>query len=215
MNDMFEKLREPFPASDIEWRVQSAGEKDGKVWAMVLAYVTNRAIMERLDTVVGPAFWKNEYAKGPEGGILCGLSIKIDNEWITKWDGAENTEFESVKGGLSSSMKRTAVQWGIGRYLYNLSATFAIVSQNGKHFQQGKQGKYQSFKWDEPRLPDWALPGGSVDDDPYKDKPENLKAYYMSHPLLTEEEKGRLEKYDTIDEKLKNTLDALISGRAK
>ena len=48
------RLRDPFAPEDIEWRVQQAGEKNGRPWARVLAYVTNRAIMERLDEVVGP-----------------------------------------------------------------------------------------------------------------------------------------------------------------
>ena len=44
------KFDEPFSPEDIEWRIQQSGKtRDGKVWAMVLAYVTNRAIMKRLD----------------------------------------------------------------------------------------------------------------------------------------------------------------------
>ncbi|MDM8538552.1 Rad52/Rad22 family DNA repair protein, partial [Desulfobacterales bacterium HSG17] len=126
-------------------------------WAMVLAYVTNRAIMDRVDWAVGPESWKNEYKAGPEGGTLCGLSIKVGNEWITKWDGAENTNIEAVKGGLSGAMKRSAVQWGIGRYLYKLEATFAIITQNGKFYQKEKKNQYPSFKWNPPKLPDWAV----------------------------------------------------------
>ena len=152
------KLKDPFPASDIEWRVQQAGEKNDKVWASVLAYVTNRAIMNRLDDVCGQGNWKNEYKEWIGGSVLCGLSIKIDNEWVTKWDGAEQTDFEATKGGLSGAMKRAAVQWGIGRYLYNLEAGFAKVHDKGKHYQAGKKDKYKSFKWDEPELPAWALP---------------------------------------------------------
>ena len=43
--------------------------------SMCLAYVTNRAIMERLDAVCEPQNWKNEFKPAPEGGILCGISI--------------------------------------------------------------------------------------------------------------------------------------------
>ncbi|QSD74708.1 hypothetical protein C7X22_007880 [Salmonella enterica subsp. enterica serovar Infantis] len=43
-----DQLDEPFAAEDIEWRIQQSGKtRDGKVWALVLAYVTNRAIMKR------------------------------------------------------------------------------------------------------------------------------------------------------------------------
>ncbi|QTA82761.1 DNA repair protein Rad52/59/22 domain-containing protein [Desulfonema limicola] len=153
-----EDLRKPFAEQDIEWRVQRAGVSgNNKPWAVVLAYVTNRAIMDRLDMVVGPTSWKNEYKAGPEGGTLCGLSIKIGSEWITKWDGAENTHIEAVKGGLSGSMKRAAVHWGIGRYLYKLEATFAIITPNGKYYQKEKKNQYPSFKWNPPKLPAWAV----------------------------------------------------------
>ena len=106
------KLCEPFPEQDIEWRVQSCGQKKAEFWVKVLAYVTNRAIMERLDNVVGPENWQNlfrEWSVGNQHGVLCGLSIRVEKEWITKYDGAENTDIEAIKGGISSAMKRAAV----------------------------------------------------------------------------------------------------------
>jgi hypothetical protein len=154
----FNALRAPFPASDIEWRIGRAGEKNGKVWATCLAYLTARAIMDRLDDVAGPANWRNEYREAPAGGVLCGISIRVGEEWVTKWDGAENTDIEGVKGGLSGAMKRAAVHWGIGRYLYHLDEGFANVHPNGANYAKIKGGG--SYKWDPPQLPDWALPKG-------------------------------------------------------
>jgi len=160
----FAKLAEPFASTDVEWRLQRAGKtKADKIYGMALAYITNRAIMERLDAVCGPANWKNEYATGPGGGILCGLSIRVDGEWITKWDGAENTDIEAVKGGLSGAMKRAAVQWGIGRYLYDLPEGWVIIadeSDKGAHRGKTKDGEY--FRWYPPQLPSWALPKGEA-----------------------------------------------------
>lgn len=154
------RLDEPFPAKDIEWRAQQVGiSGNGKPYAMVLAYVTNRAIMARLDEVCGKACWRNEYAPAPAGGLMCGISIKVGDEWITKWDGAENTQVEAVKGGMSGAMKRAAVQWGIGRYLYNLEEGFAQCSlerQNGWNRAKAKTG--QILYWTPPQLPAWALP---------------------------------------------------------
>jgi hypothetical protein len=155
------RLRDPFAPGDIEWRVQTAGEKNGKPWARVLAYVTNRAIMERFDEVVGPENWQNVYREGPSGGVVCGLSVRVTRadgsaDWVTKWDGAENTDVEPVKGGLSNAMKRAAVQWGIGRYLYDLEEGWAQVTENGRFSAKTKDGKW--FKWDPPALPEWATP---------------------------------------------------------
>ena len=56
------KLGEPFKSDEIEWRVQRSGvTNDGKVWAIVVPYVTARAIMDRLDDIVGPQGWQNKY----------------------------------------------------------------------------------------------------------------------------------------------------------
>ena len=151
-----DKLKEPFPESDIEWRVQSSGEKNGKIWAKCLAYVTARAIMDRLDEVCGVGGWKNEFTTAPISGLLCGISIKIDGEWVTKYDGSDNTAIEATKGGLSSATKRAGVQWGIGRYLYSLDAGWATISDGGEFSAKTKDNKW--FKWNPPQLPDWALP---------------------------------------------------------
>jgi len=165
----FAMLREPFPAADVEWRLQECGKKGEKIWAMCLAYLTNRAIMQRLDEVCGPENWKNEYRPGPLGGIICGLSIKCGEEWVCKWDGADNTQVEATKGGLSDAMKRAAVQWGIGRYLYNLEAGFATITDNGEYRGKVKEGNI-FFKWNPPKLPAWALPAG------HKAEPQQLGA---------------------------------------
>lgn len=143
-------LDEPFAAEDIEWRIQQSGKtRDGKLWAMVLAYVTNRAIMKRTDDVCGKAGWRNEYRDIPNnGGVECGISIKIDSEWVTKWDAAENTQVEAVKGGRSGAMKRAAVQWGIGRYLYNLEEGFAQISRDKKQgWHRAKLKDGTGFYW--------------------------------------------------------------------
>lgn len=170
-----EALKKPFRPEEIEWRVQSAGQKDGKVWAMVLAYVDSRAIMNRLDEVLGIDGWKNNIREISNGSFLCELSIKVNGEWITKTDGSDQTDFEAVKGGISGAIKRAGALMGIGRYLYKLDATYAKVHDKGKNYQGGKKkdGKevYPAFRWDAPELPAWALPDG------YKTekKPEPVK----------------------------------------
>lgn len=195
-----EDLKKPFPAADIEWRVQSSGMKNGKPWLLVLAYVTNRAVQDRLDDVCGPENWKNRYDIGPSGGIVCGISIRIDGEWVEKWDGAENTKHEAIKGGLSGSMKRAVVQWGIGRYLYNLSATFAVVNEKGQYSdvvyptkaEQKKKQNGQWIKWNPPALPKWALPEGEKAVTP--EPPENkTKPQRETSPKSTPESTPKTE----------------------
>lgn len=147
------KLKEYFPESDIEWRVGQGGQNAKGPWIICLAYVTNRAIMDRLDRVAGVGNWKNEYRPWRGNSQLCGISIKIDNEWVTKWDGADDTAIEGTKGGLSDSMKRAAVQWGIGRYLYKLPVTFGQIVSNGGNFTYNSKIKDVGWvKWDPPSI---------------------------------------------------------------
>lgn len=159
-------LAEPFLANEIEWRVQSSGKsRNGTPWVRVLAYVTNRAIMDRLDTVCGIDGWQNAFTHAPSGAVLCGLSLRIGSAWITKWDGANETDIEAAKGGISNAMKRAAVQWGIGRYLYHLEEGFASVvgaEDRTANFLKENPNKHgAALKWRPPVLPEWALPGGT------------------------------------------------------
>ena len=130
------KLADPFEDSDIEWRLQHANEERGS--GIAVPYVTNRAIQNRLDKTVGISNWKNEFlpwhGDGKKSAQLCGISIYFPErgEWITKYDGAEDSDIEPVKGGLSDSMKRAAVQWGIGRYLYEMDTVFVDIEKSGK-----------------------------------------------------------------------------------
>jgi hypothetical protein len=154
----FPKLTEKFAPFDIEWRVQRADAKDGKPWAMVLPYIDARAIQDRLDSVCGPENWQDSY-QVLDKGILCNLSIRVDGEWISKSNGAPETDIEGFKGGISKALVRAASTWGIGRYLYNLEATFAKIVEKGTpgaKTGQTKDKKY--FHWIPPALPAWALP---------------------------------------------------------
>jgi hypothetical protein len=187
------KLKDCFEPNDIEWRLQQCGKgSNGKIWGMALAYVTNRAIMNRLDEVCGPENWKNEYKPAPDGGILCGISIKVGDEWVTKWDGAENTDIEAVKGGLSGAMKRAAVQWGIGRYLYKLEESWINANENGAYRGKTKDGT--TFRWDAPTLPSWALPKGSKSET--HSEPHSEPKPKKSVVQFTEEQKAEMKKWN-------------------
>lgn len=158
------RLAEPFPASAIDWRLHACGYKDGKFWGKAVAYLDNRAIMDRLDQVCGIDGWQNAEPKiivaGAVTVFLAGISIRVEREWVTKWDGAEPSDIEPVKGGLSGSMKRAAVQWGIGRYLYNLPAGWVTITDDrDAYYGKTKDGK--EFNWHPPQLPRQFLPAGT------------------------------------------------------
>ena len=103
------------PPEEIKWREGPKGSR--------LAYVDARYVMRVLDSaLVGPANWQRVHSFGEGGKVACGIGIKVDGEWLWKWDGAGETDIEGEKGSFSDAFKRAAVSWGIGRDLYAMDS---------------------------------------------------------------------------------------------
>ena len=149
------KLTDEFLESELEWKPQNTGSGAKGVWAMVLCYVSARAIQNRLDAVFGVLGWRDTY-RFEKNGVICELSV-YDNEkkeWITKENGSPETDIESFKGGISSAFKRVASSgFGIGRYLYDLDTTFAEVSNvKVQGWNQAKTKEGIKFWWKTPSI---------------------------------------------------------------
>jgi hypothetical protein len=154
-------LNRPFPAADVEWRMQACGKKsDGTIWARVLCYITARAVMERLDEVFGPFGWEDSYEpveiERSASGIRCRLTAYVGGQKITREDVCEPSDIEPLKGAYSGAMKRAAVKFGIGRYLYNIEEAYAEITKTGAF--RGTTKDKDQFRWNPPQLPEWALP---------------------------------------------------------
>jgi len=152
---IFAALAAPFPAQEIRWRVGATTNDNKK--GLALAYVDARAVMDRLDDVVGQENWSDNYHE-VLGRIVCTLSLRFTEgassiyEWVAKSDGAGDREKKGglkagdvAKGGVSDAFKRAGVKWGIGRYLYRLESRWMPLD------------KYGGLE-ETPALPPWALP---------------------------------------------------------
>lgn len=167
MITIWDKLAVPFPESKIHWRIGNK-TKDKKK-ASALAYVDARDVMDRLDAICGVNGWKDEYEVEPPryvqkvkkgwnnnpdekwmeqicGRVICRLSIKDPKtgEWITKCDGAGETNVEGEKGGISDAFKRAAVKFGVNRDCYRIDSYYYQIDQYGKFIEK-------------PKLPSWYL----------------------------------------------------------
>ena len=141
-NKFFEEFGKPFPASDVSWRLQYVNEQ--KMEGIAVPYLNARAIADRLDAVVGQNRWKDSYTpwhecvmnKKTKSSQLCTISIYDEElgQWIEKTDGAEDSDIEPVKGGLSDAFKRAAVKWNIGRYLYGFNTVWVKAEARGNSF---------------------------------------------------------------------------------
>ena len=127
---VWDRLAAPFTDEELEWRVQSCGKKGDKIWAIIVPYVQSRAIMDRLDSVVGPEGWADSYREtsaGGEDGYICTLAVK----GVCRQDGSPASAIEPIKGGISGALKRAAVKFGMGRYLYHFPIQWATGIQSG------------------------------------------------------------------------------------
>jgi hypothetical protein len=121
--------------------------------ALALAYVDVRAIQDRLDTVCGVAGWQDSYRVLPDGAVVCRLRLKIGEQWITKVDvgspSGQPDNGDRTKAAFSDALKRAAVKFGVGRYLYRLPRQWCDYDTQKREFVRI------------PALPAWAVPAPS------------------------------------------------------
>jgi hypothetical protein len=139
-------LAEPFEASEVRWKPATiSGNR-----ALAIAYVDARVIQDRLDDVLGVEGWQDEYECLSDGSVMCRLRIKVGGEWITKMDVGGPSEQpdggDRMKAAFSDSLKRAAVKFGLGRYLYRLPAQWVDYDPRNRQFVKV------------PTLPAFALP---------------------------------------------------------
>lgn len=102
-------FKKPFKPQEIHQRKGPGGK--------MLSYINARDVMKRLDDVVGSHNWSDRFVMEGER-VTCELTILYGDKWITKSDGAGETQIEGEKGIFSDAFKRAAVKHGIGRHLY-------------------------------------------------------------------------------------------------
>lgn len=139
-------LAVPFEEREVKFKPQAV--KNNR--ALALAYVDARVIMDRLDDVLGVARWQDNYEILADGSVQCRLRIFVGGRWITKTDVGSPSEQpdggDRLKAAFSDALKRAAVKFGLGRYLYRLPHQWADYDAVKKQFTAP------------PKLPAWALP---------------------------------------------------------
>jgi hypothetical protein len=139
-------LAAPFDPSEVKFKpAVVSGNR-----AMALAYVDARVIQDRLDSVLGVAGWQDDYECRPDGSVVCRLRLRLGDEWVTKVDVGGPSEQpdggDRLKAAFSDALKRAAVKFGIGRYLYRLPNQWVDYDQQKRQFAKA------------PALPAWAQP---------------------------------------------------------
>src|SRR5213080_2669554 len=141
-------LAAPFEPREVKYKPQMV--KNNRCLAM--AYIDARLIQDRLDEVLGVENWEDGYKILQDGSVMCRLRIKLGDRWISKTDVGSPSEQpdlgDRLKAAFSDALKRAAVKFGIGRYLYRLKAEWVDYDPVKKQIVQL------------PQLPAFALPIG-------------------------------------------------------
>ncbi len=112
--EILPKLRDKM---DFQWRVQSFSKH--KKEATCVAYIDARDVMARLDSVC--TFGWERLHMEIKGHLFSGVAIVMpDGSKLVKWDCGTESNTEAEKGEASDSFKRAAVNWGVGRFLYDI-----------------------------------------------------------------------------------------------
>ncbi len=177
MKALTKALAAPFDLTEVKFKpAVVSGNR-----AMALAYVDARAIQDRLDDVLGVDGWQDDYECRDDGAVVCRLRLRLGGEWVIKVDVGGPSEQpdggDRLKAAFSDALKRAAVKFGIGRYLYRLPSQWVDYDPKKRQFAQ------------QPSLPQFALP--------LREKPQKPKVAKTHQPPATGAEfVRRLQEYD-------------------
>lgn len=156
-------LHKPFTLEHLEFKIQTAGNTNGRIWARIVPYVSARAISDRLNEAFGPfgySIQTEPIALGNVVGMKCQIGATVPNDgnahpWqsVVREDVCEVTDIEAMKGAASGALKRAAVLFGIGRYLYDAPEFYALIGDNHPN-----RGSYKDKETNRPVFFKWALP---------------------------------------------------------
>ena len=131
MNVELNALSAPFPLSAVDFKPQVMNKE--RTSGMATTYVDARAVAERLDSVL-PFGWSAGYrtihSETDRFVVECALTLTLsDGRTVTRADVGESdngaNEASRHKSAYSDALKRAAVQFGVGRYLYDLPKMWA------------------------------------------------------------------------------------------
>jgi hypothetical protein len=142
---ILQSLAAPFEPSAVHWKPQTiSGNR-----CLAVAYLDARSVQDRLDEVFG-LDWSDTYDVRADGSVLCRLEVVVDGRSVVRSDvGSPSDQPDSgdrLKAAVSDALKRAAIKFGIGRYLYRLPKQWVDYDSQKRQIAQT------------PQLPVWALP---------------------------------------------------------
>ena len=133
--DVLSKLAEPFRADQVRWKPQVVSDS-GR--ALAVAYVDPRVVSERLDQVVGGEWsfhWEPLGVQGDRLVVKSSLTVMgVTREDVGEYVLSDREQADPWKSAVSDALKRAAVHFGVGRYLYWLEAIWCSYDRRRHEF---------------------------------------------------------------------------------
>lgn len=135
-SETVKKLRQPFAPEHIRWKIQSnPKDGEGEKYAVVVVFVDARTVAAHLDDVA-PGQWTTEYTLPPITVGHPALECRLTVCGVTRADVGtvepSKSDDSDTKDLYSDALKRAAVQFGIGSFLYRFPQVRAKVEQFGR-----------------------------------------------------------------------------------
>jgi hypothetical protein len=129
------ELAQPFRADQVRWKPQVISETGN---ALAVAYVDPRVVSERLDLATGGDWSFRWEPMGIHGDRLVIKSILtvlgVTREDVGEYVVTDRDQADPWKSAVSDSLKRAAVLFGVGRYLYWLESIWCSYDRRKKEF---------------------------------------------------------------------------------
>jgi hypothetical protein len=161
IEQLVERLKKPFDPRVVQWVTKAtAGGQDGHRRGLLAAYADPRAYMDRLNELLTPSGWTQEYSTqiipncprkvrdkqvaSAKLLVLCRLTIFGLGAHSGTGEGWADDE-NALTSADAQAFKRASVSFGLGRYFYDLPQTWVDLDEHDRP------------RW-LPDLPAWALP---------------------------------------------------------
>lgn len=139
--DLAPRLTQPFNPKDVQWRAGSVSRD--KKRAQALAYAEPRVYEDRLNQVLG-ADWEVMFEPWGDQRLTCTLTLWLNNETGERQAIRRSStgEFDSndriSQSGVAEAQafKRACSKFGLGRYLYDLPASWVGYDENSRRLTE-------------------------------------------------------------------------------
>jgi hypothetical protein len=153
LTDALPLLRRPFAPAAVKWKPQATWPKDGPAeGAIFVGYIDARLVSARLNHVVG-GNWSEKPVRveGQPWALMYELTV-FDQTHVDIGVAQGRGDDMKLKAMHSDGLKRPAVRFGIGEYLYAMPEVRIAVTPDGAETPEGvptikrrKDGKVPGF----------------------------------------------------------------------